>query len=84
MSDRDEYMKRQDADHDLIRDRNLATSCSTDYEAWLRALAAKGGKGVVNNIDARSLKRVAELLARYKDTIGKLRDAKEALEELEM
>lgn len=29
---------------------------------WLRGLAAKGDKGVVDNIDARSLGRVAEEL----------------------
>jgi hypothetical protein len=28
--------------------------------AWLRGLAEKGGKGVVNNIDARSLGRIAD------------------------
>jgi hypothetical protein len=27
---------------------------------WLRGLAAKGGKGVVDNIDARSLGRIAD------------------------
>jgi hypothetical protein len=27
---------------------------------WLRGLAEKGGKGVVNNIDARSLGRIAD------------------------
>lgn len=32
--------------------------------SWLRDLAAKGGKGVVNNIDARSLGRVADELER--------------------
>jgi hypothetical protein len=29
---------------------------------WLRGLAEKGGKGVVNNIDARSLGRIADML----------------------
>lgn len=29
---------------------------------WLRSLARKGGKGVVNNIDARCLGRVADTL----------------------
>jgi len=61
----------------------MSGACITDYEAWLRQLAAKGGKGVVNNIDARSLMRVAELLARQKEVIRTLREAKEALEELE-
>ena len=31
---------------------------------WLRGLAEKGGKGVVNNIDARSLGRIADELER--------------------
>jgi hypothetical protein len=30
--------------------------------AWLRGLADKGGKGVVNNIDARCLGRIADEL----------------------
>lgn len=30
---------------------------------WLRLLAAEGGKGVVNNIDARSLGRIADHLS---------------------
>lgn len=35
---------------------------------WLRSLAEKGGKGVVNNVDARALGRAA-------DEIEELRDA---------
>ena len=35
---------------------------------WLRGLAKKGGKGVVNNIDARCLSRIA-------DNIEQLREA---------
>jgi hypothetical protein len=35
-----------------------------DYVPWLRHLAEKGGKGVVNNIDARCLGRVADELER--------------------
>lgn len=35
---------------------------------WLRGLADKGGKGVVNNIDARCLGRVANTLARLAAT----------------
>lgn len=31
---------------------------------WLRGLAAKGGKGVVDNIDARSLGRIADDIVR--------------------
>jgi len=34
----------------------------TEFVDWLRALAAKGGKGVVNNIDARSLGSIADRL----------------------
>lgn len=36
----------------------------TDFVPWLRGLAEKGGKGVVNNIDARCLSRVADELER--------------------
>jgi hypothetical protein len=34
----------------------------SDFIPWLRGLAEKGGKGVVNNIDARCLGRVADEL----------------------
>lgn len=34
-----------------------------DFVTWLRGLAEKGGKGVVNNIDARSLGALADELA---------------------
>lgn len=34
----------------------------SDLTAWLRGLATEGGKGVVNNIDARALGRVADEL----------------------
>lgn len=34
--------------------------------AWLRGLAEKGGKGVVNNIDARCLGRIADELEALK------------------
>jgi hypothetical protein len=34
-----------------------------DFVSWLRGLAEKGGKGVVNNIDARSLGALADELA---------------------
>lgn len=37
-----------------------------DYVKWLRGLADKGGKGVVDNIDARSLGRIAEELERLR------------------
>jgi hypothetical protein len=36
----------------------------TNFVPWLRGLADKGGKGVVNNIDARCLGRVADELER--------------------
>jgi hypothetical protein len=43
---------------------------------WLRGLAAKGGKGVVNNIDARSLGRIADeydaLAKALRDTLCEL------------
>ena len=52
---------------------NMTESCITDYEAWLRRLAEKGGKGTVDNIDARSLGRVADLLRRYTSIIRELR-----------
>jgi hypothetical protein len=81
MTERGEYMARQEADHDLIRQRHLVTSCGTDYEYWLRMLATKGGKGVCNNIDARSLGRAADQLAHYVKIIGQLRDDLAALEE---
>jgi hypothetical protein len=35
----------------------------SDFVTWLRGLAEKGGKGVVGNIDARCLGRVADELA---------------------
>ena len=34
-----------------------------DNIKWLRELAEKGGKGVVDNIDARALGRIADELA---------------------
>lgn len=40
----------------------MSEDCITDYEAWLRRLAEKGGKGTVGNIDARSLGRAADQL----------------------
>lgn len=36
----------------------------TDYVPWLRQLAAQGGAGVVNAIDARALGRIADELER--------------------
>lgn len=36
----------------------------SDYVSWLRGLAELGGKGVVHNIDARCLGRIADELER--------------------
>jgi hypothetical protein len=36
----------------------------SDFIPWLRGLAEKGGRGVVNNIDARCLGRIADELER--------------------
>lgn len=36
---------------------------------WLRGLAEEGGKGVVNNIDARSLGRIARDLEQMEKTL---------------
>jgi hypothetical protein len=33
-----------------------------EYALWLHSLAAQGGKGIVNNIDARALGRIADAL----------------------
>lgn len=41
----------------------------SDFVPWLRELADKGGKGVVNNIDARCLGRIADELERYRGTL---------------
>jgi hypothetical protein len=38
----------------------------SDFVPWLRGLADKGGKGVVNNIDARCLGRVADEIERLR------------------
>lgn len=42
--------------------------------AWFRELAAKGGRGVVNNIDARCLGRIADDIERMQTENRKLRD----------
>lgn len=47
-------------------------------EAWLRELSDKGGKGVVNNIDARCLGRAANLLARLSEVEKALAEAERA------
>lgn len=38
----------------------------TNFVPWLRRLAEDGGKGVVNNIDARCLGRIADELERLR------------------
>ena len=48
----------------------LAAATTT---AWFRSLAHKGGKGVVNNIDARSLGRIADEIEAMAAEIARLR-----------
>jgi hypothetical protein len=48
---------------------------TTDYVVWLRGLAGKGGKGTVNNVDARALGRVANTLDAMHTENAKLREA---------
>lgn len=38
------------------------------YTEWLRQLATAGGKGVVNNVDARALGRIADRLENLGDS----------------
>lgn len=40
--------------------------------AWLRELADKGGSGVVNNVDARSLGRAADELNQLRKALREL------------
>ena len=47
----------------------------SNFIPWLRMLAARGGKGVVENIDARSLARIADELASMQAEIKRLRAA---------
>lgn len=42
----------------------------TDYAGWLGLMSDKGGKGVVNNVDARALGRVANLILSLEDTVA--------------
>jgi len=44
-----------------------------NYVTWLRYLADKGGKGVVNNIDARCLGRIADELERLQSEAERLK-----------
>lgn len=56
----------------------------SDFVTWLRGLAEKGGKGVVNNIDARCLGRVADVIEAKDDHITSLLNtAIEQKEEIE-
>jgi len=50
------------------------------YVSWLRGLAEKGGKGVVNNIDARCLGRIADELESKDAEITRLREINDVLE----
>jgi hypothetical protein len=43
-----------------VNDVSFKQDHETDFVPWLRMLAANGGKGVVNNIDARCLGRIAD------------------------
>lgn len=45
----------------------------TDYAGWLQLMSDKGGKGVVNNIDARALGRVGNLIRSLEDTVAEHR-----------
>lgn len=51
----------------------------TDYVTWLKGLAKKGGKGVVNNIDARSLGQVASTIELQASIINADREITKAL-----
>ena len=52
--------------------------------AWLTALKEKGGKGVVGNIDARALGRVANALERREVVVKAALERKEARETLDV
>ena len=43
-----------------------------EYVLWLRGLAEKGGKGVVNNIDARCLGRIGDELERLRGCLEEI------------
>lgn len=47
----------------------------SEFVPWLHKLAKQGGKGVVDNIDARCLGRIADELTRLRKENTKLRDA---------
>ena len=42
------------------------------YEGWLQGLAEKGGKGTIDNVDARALGRIADGLRTYRQRIAEL------------
>jgi hypothetical protein len=46
------------------------------YVAWLEYLAKKGGKGVVNYIDARALGRIAAEITRLRERVAELEKMK--------
>lgn len=46
----------------------------SDFIPWLREMAENGGKGVVHNIDARSLGRVADELERLRSIAAERMD----------
>src|SRR5216684_3297119 len=53
------------------------------YVSWLRELAEKGGKGVVNNIDARCLGRIADELEQSATQATDIHDGRRTLTEAE-
>lgn len=59
----------------------------SDFVPWLRTLAEQGGRGVVNNIDARCLGRIADELERLRsiaiERMDLFRQAATKVEELE-
>lgn len=53
-----------------------------DYTGWLRELAQKGGQGVVNNLDARCLGRIADELERLRAALQSIADMAPATSEM--
>ena len=52
---------------------------NVSYESWLNQLAARGGKGVVNNIDAVSLGKVSDQIRDMRKEIESLHHEKAVL-----
>lgn len=46
---------------------------ATDMVTWLRHLHLKGGKGVVDNVDARALGRIADEIERLRGVLKSAR-----------